>query len=208
MKMNLAAHKVSGLAGLVCIAFLASCSTPNGKVQSRKDPAYQGKLERVLLVYDDHEKTASLTVLSPRSLGPKFSAAFLRRLTEVLTEKGVTLEVVRPDPEALDPDAPAQAAATRFHPDHLLRFGIASMASHTRPYSFSPSQQQELLSARFTQDTEVVFGFSLVDPARHQIVWRGELSYYVIPFPEHVADQFVQQLAAEKFLQVGNGAWR
>src|SRR5438045_645693 len=68
----------------------SGCVSTKPRIEAKRDPAYNGKLERVLIVYHNDEAVA------PR-LGPKFSEEFLSRFSELLGQRGVVSEVVRPN---------------------------------------------------------------------------------------------------------------
>ena len=70
------------ICSLICLALLAGCATPQGKFHSRKDPAYGGKLGRVLIIYHNEEDAVS-------QVGRKFADAFLTRFTALLGQKDV-----------------------------------------------------------------------------------------------------------------------
>jgi len=68
----------------------SGCVSTKPKIEAKRDSTYNGKLERVLIVYHNDEAVA------PR-LGPKFSEEFLSRFSELLAQRGVVSEVVRPN---------------------------------------------------------------------------------------------------------------
>ncbi len=181
--------KVSIKALSLCLLIGATgCVSPKAQIQTKRDISYTGKLERVLIIYHNEEDA------DPR-LGRKFSDAFLTRFSEVLAQKGVVSEVVRPNKEEVDENTPVRSAAAKFHPSQALHFGLVRVASHNTAYR---SSVQAL--PRFSHGTSMAFAFSLFDVARGQTVWRGELQYLLEPDPKSVADQFVERLASEKFL--------
>ena len=174
---------------LICLLLLllAGCASPQGEFRSKKDPAYTDSLRRVLIVY--HNETES----APQ-IGRGFADVLLRRLTNALELQGVTSETVRPNNDALDLNGPVREAVDRFRPQQLLHFGWTGSSMHS-----GWSVTGEL--PRFTHDTTTKFSYSLVAGAGADTVWRGAVSYYVIPDAASVADQFVQQLVKEGFLR-------
>jgi hypothetical protein len=174
--------------GIFCLLLLlaAGCASPQGEFRSKKDPAYSDKLRRVLIVYHNEEE-------SIHALGRSFGDVLLKRLTESLGQKGVISETVRPTGDALDENAPVRAAVDRFHPQQALHFGWSGSSTRT---GWSVSGELP----RFTQETSTKFAFALIAGARAETVWRGAVSYYVLPDAKAVADQFVQQMVKEGFL--------
>jgi hypothetical protein len=175
-------------AGLVCLLLLGACAGPKGNVESKRDPSYKGKLERLLIISHNEEAAA-------QSLGRTFSEALFARLSESLAQNGVVTEVVRPNKEELDQNAPVRSAAARFFPRQALHFGVSRVNTQAGVYRSTGADLPH-----YSYDTSVAFAFSLFDVARNQVVWRGELRYSSLPDPKTVADQFVAQLVTEKFL--------
>src|SRR5690349_6496872 len=97
---------------LLAVLSLAGCAAPKGAFQSRRDPSYSGKLERVLVVYHN--------VNTESTLGRNFSDRLASRITTVLSQKSVPAEAVRLEKEVLDRTAPLRAAGMRFRPKQLL----------------------------------------------------------------------------------------
>ena len=171
---------------LLASVLLAGCASPKAKFQSVKDPAYHAKLERVLLPADADV---------PSSLGRGFMGKLLLQLETVLASKGVATQVVRVDDWDLDQNARVDAAATQFRATHYLNVWLARWHVSLRQPRWYPMEVIEP-----GPDTSVVFAFRIVDLPTAKAVWRSEASFYVIPRPEDVADQLVEQLAAAGFL--------
>jgi hypothetical protein len=166
--------------------FAVGCSSSKKKLPSRRPPAYRGKLERVLVVYENEDECAGY-------LGRKFVDGFLARLAESLSARGVDLEAVRTRKSDLDPNVPIREAANRFHPGQALYFGltrVVNRSGRTSPQELHPRSHEATLT----------FTFSLVDVSRNEVVWRGEVNYFVVPESYAVADQFVKQLGEAGFL--------
>ena len=174
------------LAGL---ALLAGCASNQGKYQSQREPDYRSKMERVLIVYYNEDQ-------STLQMGKGFSTNLCARLTELLAQKGVVSEVVRPSERAVDQYASIRAAAARFRPGHLLYFGVGRVSSRGGVYR--PSLEA---LPQFVHVSLVHFIYSLHDVTRGKTVWRGEGHYNVLPYPKVVADEFYEHLAAEQFFK-------
>jgi hypothetical protein len=168
------------------LAFFVGCASPKGGFEVKKDPGYKGKLERALVVYYHEEESIP-------QLGRRFADDFLKRLSELLSQKGVVTEIVRPRKEELDQNTRIRSAADRFHPNQVLEFGLTKSISREH-WSAAVNLPQ------MTHESSMTFGFSLFDVSRAQIVWRGEVRYYVVPEAKAVADQFMGQLVKEDFL--------
>jgi hypothetical protein len=166
---------------------LAGCSSPQGKFQTQVDPAYHGKLERVLVFYFNVDTTTTL--------GRDFSDRFVTRLAALLLQRNVPSEVVRLERSALDRDAPVKAAAARFRPRQYFTFGVtrvnASAGVHRALSADLP---------QFQSDMSASLEFSLMDAQNGRTVWRATGFYYAPPHAEDVADQVMGQLAAGHFL--------
>ena len=171
-----------------CLILLQGCSSPKPQIRSRKDPAYTGKLERVLVIYHNERDAAA-------SLGRGFADRFLGRLSELLAQKGVVSEVARPAAEDLDETAPVELAAARFRPRQALHFGLTRVISRS---GVSRDSFDDLPS--FAHDTFVCFSVSLYDVPRQRTVWRGELSYQVPPDASAVADQLLERFETEQLI--------
>jgi len=176
----------AGLCILVSLLF-SGCASPKAKFQSVKDPAYHAKLERVLLLPADEDTGAYL--------GRGFMDKLLLRLETVLNLKGVATQVVRVEKWELDQNASLNTAAAQFRATHFLVLALAHFHTTQRLPRWYPMQVIEP-----GPDTSVVFAFRIVAGSTGKTVWRSEASFYVIPRPESVADQLVEQLAAAEFL--------
>jgi len=169
------------------LLLLTGCASPKAKFQSVKDPAYHGKLERVLLLTAKED--------APSRLGRSFMDILLLQLETVLALKGVATQVVRVDDWDLDQETRLGAAATQFRATQFLDIWLARMHTSLREPRWYPIEVIEP-----GPDTSVVFGFRIVAGSTAKTVWRSEASFYVIPRPEDVADQLVEQLVAAGFL--------
>jgi hypothetical protein len=169
------------------LLLLAGCASPKAKFQSVKDPAYHAKLERVLLVPANEDMVSHL--------GRSFLDQLLIRLETVLALKGLATQVVRVDKWELDRTAPLTAAATQFRATQLLEIALARLYTGQGARRRYPGGLIEPPS-----NASVIFAFRIVAGPTAKTVWRSEASFYVIPRPEDVADQLVEQLAAAEFL--------
>jgi hypothetical protein len=174
----------------VCLCVLASlilvgCATPQGHFQTKKDPSYQGKLERILIVPRNEDMASRL--------GRDFPNRLLTRLTSSLAQKDVATEVVHLNKEDVDPDAPIKSKAAQFKANQLLYVSLIRVASRNeaRPATLSSLPQ-------FASAVSIVFAFGVVDVQSEKTVWRGNLQFDIIPNPEDVADQLLKQLEAEQ----------
>jgi hypothetical protein len=172
---------------ILMLLLLTGCASPKAKFQSVKDPAYHGKLERVLLLTAKED--------APSRLGRSFMDILLLQLETVLALKGVATQVVRVDDWDLDQETRLGAAATQFRATQFLDIWLARMHTSLREPRWYPIEVIEP-----GPDTSVVFGFRIVAGSTAKTVWRSEASFYVIPRPEDVADQLVEQLVAAGFL--------
>lgn len=177
---------------LICLCVLASlilagCATPQGNFQTKKDPSYQGKLERVLIVPRNEDMASRL--------GRDFPNRLLTRLASSLAQKDVASEVVRLNKEDLDPDAPVKAAAAQFKAGQLLYISLTRVLSRNEAH---PATLYGL--PQFASEVSIVFAFSVVDVPSGKTVWRGALQFDTVPYPEDVADQLLKQLETEQLL--------
>jgi hypothetical protein len=167
------------------LLFLTGCASPLGNFRTKKDPSYHDKLGKVLIV--------SLNEDMASRLGRDFSNRLLTRLTGSLAQKDVASEIVHVNKEDLDQTAPVKSAAARFHPSQLLYIAVTRVLSRNeaRPATVYGLPQ-------FASEVSIVIAFSVVDMQSGKTVWRGEVQFYTIPYPEDVADQLVKQLETEK----------
>lgn len=170
---------------VLTLLFLTGCASPLGNFQTKKDPAYHGKLEKILIVPLNEDMALRL--------GRDFSNRLLTRLTVSLAQKDVASEIVHVNKEDLDQTAPVKSAAARFHPGQLLYIAV------TRVISRNGIQRPTVNDLpQFTSELSITIAFSMVDMQSGKTVWRGEVQFYTIPYPEDVADQLVKQLETEK----------
>lgn len=120
---------------------LTGCTTPDGNFKTVKDSAYHGTMSRVLIV--------SLNEDLASHLGRDFSNRLLTRITQLLSKKGVSVEIAHQNKNDLDPMAPVKAAAARFHPHQLLYVAVTRVLSNNdeRPATFNslPQFSSEML---------------------------------------------------------------
>ena len=178
----------SNLVSLCILAslLLAGCASPKAKFRSVKDPAYHARLQRVVVPANED---------TPSRLGRGFMDKLFLQLETALALKGVATQVVRVDKWELDQTGALNEAARQFRATHFLDMWLARSRISLREPRWYPMEVIEP-----GPDTSVVFAFRIVDGPTSKTVWRGEASFYVIPRPEDVADQLVEQLAADGFL--------
>lgn len=167
--------------------FLTGCTPLQGHFQAMEEPAYHGTMSRVLVV-SFNEDLAS-------HLGHDFSNRMLNRITHLLAQNGVAVEVAHQNKNNLDPMAPVKAAAARFHPQQLLYVAVTRVFSNN---NLSPASFNSL--PQFSSEVSIDFGFSIIDMQTGKTVWRGDLQFSTVPTPGDVADQLVKQLEAERLL--------
>lgn len=173
---------------LAIFTMVAGCAAPRGTVHSKRDPAYQGQILRVLIISQNERDSA-------QSLGRNFPAALTDRLSSGLQARGAAVEVTRPEPDALDAEAPIRAAAAGFRPRQFLSIGL------TRVWSRTGVEQSNLLVApTFASDVSVTFQFTLSDLSVNKPVCAGELRFGFPPSGQTVADLLLEHLATEGLL--------
>jgi hypothetical protein len=171
---------------LLLLAILMGCSTA-GRFRSTKDESYDGKLERVLIVYCAEDTRVSL--------GRHFSERLVSHLTDLLGRQNVISESVQFDRSALDRSAPVKAAESRFQPRQVLYFYV------TRMNSSSSVQMADLNQLpHFNNSMVVTLAFEIVDSKSDKTIWRTEVDYYSIPNPEQVAAALAESMRAAKLL--------
>ena len=173
-------------AGVLALLIFAGCASPQGKFQVNKDPSYDGKLKRVLIV--------SLNEDLASHLGRDFSNRLLTRFTMLLTQKGVSSEIVHLNQKDLDRTASVRSAVARFKPDQLFYVAVTRVLSRN---GVQRRRSNDL--PQFTSEMSISFEFNLTETQSGKTVWRGELHFYTVPYPEDVADQLVKQLGTERF---------
>jgi hypothetical protein len=167
------------------LLILTGCASPQGIFQTKRDPAYRGKLERILIVPRNEDMASSL--------GRNFPSRLLTRLTSSLAQKDVASEVVHLNKEDVDPDAPVKAEAAQFKAGQLLYVSLIRVASRNEAHPATLSGLPQFASA-----VSIVFAFGVVDVQSGKTVWRGNLQFDTIPNPEDVADQLLKQLEAQQ----------
>ncbi len=166
--------------------FVTGCVAPEPTFQTKKDPAYEGKLEKVLIVSENEELAGRL--------GPDFSRRLLERFAAALAQKGVTSEIVHTNNEDLDPSAPVKAAADRFLPRQIFYIGVIQVQTQ--------SQSSAIQGPLFAPDKSVAMsiGCRIADRQSGKTVWAGKLQANPPQPPEKIADHLVNQLEAERLL--------
>lgn len=170
---------------VLTLLVFTGCASPQGDFQVKKDPAYHGKLERILIV--------SLNEDLASHLGRNFSNRLLTRFTGLLTQKGVPSEIVHPSNEDLDRTALVRSAAGRFHPAQLFYIAVTHISSRSEVQSRTGGGLPHFIS-----EMSISIEFNLTDMQSEKNVWRGELRFWTAPYPEDVADQLVKQLETEQ----------
>jgi hypothetical protein len=168
------------------MALLTGCGSLKGRFEAMKEPGYDGKLDRVLIVYENEETSAQY-------LGHSFADDFLTRFTGALTAQGVHAAIVRPRERELDSAGQIRVAFARARPRQMLNIGL-TRAVDRAGWRMEGDKPSAVLSNVRT------FAFTLTDVARNRAVWRGSVHYDIVPDAKTVADQFTAQLAAEGFL--------
>ena len=170
---------------LPTLLVLLGCAAPKSNFQSKKDPAYQRKLERVLVIYTSQAQDKQHVI--SQHLGADFSDRLAKQITVLLAAKGVPCEIVCLEDE-LDRNAPVGAAATLLGAKQDLYFGLEYAGR--RPMINS-------LAANSTTTLK----FSLYDRQTKKTVWRTEAAFFSSPpLAKDVAKQLVQELVSEGLL--------
>lgn len=165
---------------------LSGCRTA-GKFRSQREEGYEGKLNRVLLVYSDQNSTATL--------GRDFPRRVVSRLGESLSRQNVSSEAVPFSASALDNDAPVRAAADRFSPSQILYFTLVRINSSSSIVQTGPNDVPQ-----YSHTMVVTLSFSVWDAKTAQTIWRTEADYYSAPRAEDVADAVIDQLRIARLL--------
>jgi hypothetical protein len=183
-------HRGGWLLAFVCaltsLAF-AGCATSKGRVVSKRDPSFEGKLQRVLIICPDRQTSASL--------GNQFASRFLKQLTNSLTQSGVPAASVDVEKEALDNRALVEKAANHFRAGQMLDWSIAGINTMSTVRQTMPGDIPS-----FRSSTSVALEFGMYDVWVNRVVWRARFTFQMSPSPEAVADQLVEELVAAKLL--------
>lgn len=175
-------------AGLAWIALALGCASPAGTFTSTRDPAYKARLARVLIVYHNQDASAP-------DLGQHFSDAFLGRLTELLTARGVDVECVRSPGGSANENGPVREATERFRPRQMLHFAPTRVDNKHQVRRTGLNSLPE-----YRHDTSASFECILADYRRPQPVWRSTVRYALVPDPAVIAEQLVARLTQELLL--------
>ena len=165
---------------------LSGCRTA-GKFKSMRDQAYEGKLERVLLVYSAENRAGAF--------GRGFSRRVMSRLADSLARQNVPSEAVPFASSALDQAAPVKAAAARFAPGQILYFRVASIKSTSWMHWTDVNDLPV-----YTHTVAATLEFSVSDSKTDKTIWRTEALYYVDPRPQDVANSVIAQLRTARLL--------
>jgi hypothetical protein len=171
---------------VVLVLLLPACSTPKGRFESKRDPAYSQKLQRLLVVHFVEGRGSFM--------GQRFSDDLGNRVVQMLTEKGVPSELVRVDRAELDLNTPVRDAGQRFRPRQLLYMGVSSINQSRSVHYTWPGDLPH-----FATDTSLGLEFNLVDVPTGKAVWRGRLTFHSVPRAEDVVAQLQEELAANAF---------
>jgi len=169
------------------LLILTGCASPQGDFQTKRDPTYQSKLERILIIPQNEDMAARL--------GRNFPNRLLTRLASSLAQKDVASQVVHLNKEDVDVDAPVKSAVVQFKASQLLYVSLIRVASRNeaRPGGLYSLPQ-------FATEVSIVFAFGVVDVPSGKTVWRGNLQFDTVPNPEDVTDQLLKQLETERLL--------
>ena len=161
--------------------------------QTKKDPAYRGKLTKVLVV----SQNADLAL----KLEKGFISRMLTRLTAALALKNVPVEVVQMNQSDLDPNSAVRTAAERFRPEELLYIALTRVNTQTvtRGNPGLPSTSAYIPQGPMVMVDSITISYSLQDRQSGKMVWRGEALFDPPPHPEDIADRLLKQLEAEDF---------
>jgi hypothetical protein len=174
---------------LMLLVVIFGCSTP-GRLKAQKDESYEGKLERILIVYYPENTGASL--------GRNFSDRLVSQLKDSFARQNVTSECVQFDGSALDRGAPVRTAASRFQPKQLLYFRIARLNSNSSTTWIDTGQYPQF--PRFSNSMVVTLDFEIVDSKTDKTIWHAEVDYYSAPDPRQVAAQIAENMRVAKLL--------
>lgn len=169
------------------LVILAGCASPQGDFQTKRDPSYQNKLDRTLIVSVNDDLAARL--------GRDFYDRLYARLTQTLATKGVLTQVVHQNKEAVDPAQPIRSAFDTFHPNQVIAVAVTSVNSRNE---VRPANWESL--PQFSSEVSIAFSFVVSDAKSGKVVWRGTDQFHLLPAPEDVADQLIGQLQTESFL--------
>jgi hypothetical protein len=161
---------------------LVGCAAPKGTFLTKKDSSYQGKVQRVLIVYQKQSRDAE------PALNRRFSDRLVSQLAELLRSKEIPSEVACFEQDELDRDANLKAAAAPFGPTQLLSFGITRLNEHV------------WLNNGVTRMVSVGLELRLIDYRTGKTVWRTQATYGIPPDPENAAAELLGQLVADHFL--------
>lgn len=169
------------------LLIFSGCASPQGDFQTKRDPSYNKTLGRILIVSLNEDLAARL--------GRDFSNNLLSQLTQLLSAKGVSVEVVHQNKDDLDPTAQVKSAAERFRPEALLYVAVSRVITHNNMQSATLAGLPQ-----FSAGVSIAITFNMVDMQTGKVIWRGTDQFNSVPSPEDVADQLVKQLEVEKIL--------
>jgi hypothetical protein len=166
---------------------LTACATPKPVGNFQRDPAYNKKLDRVLVV-------SMNPALVDENVNRRFSSSETEKLIALLKTRGVETQVTSVNAKAGDAKDEILQAALRFQPHEILYFGPTH--GHHRVL-MSRGWNSHVL--RDTVDN-LTFRAKLVDVSMSRTVWHGDMSYSSEPEPETVAEQLVDRLGKDNLL--------
>lgn len=166
---------------LPLILALAGCASSKVNFQTQKDPAYTGRIQRVMVVYP-RQKTE-------KTLGRNFSDQLAQRLILDLGRRGVVCEVAPMDMDVLDREAPIRQIQNRFQPQQTIFFQVDGI-------------QTEWVGAPAAAHREVrtTFECQVRDLAARKVVWRTRAEFGWLPIGEEVADALAKELEQAQLL--------
>jgi hypothetical protein len=170
---------------LSALLILLGCASPKSNFQSKKDPSYEKKLDRILVVYVSQAQD-KLHVAS-QHLGAEFSDRLAKQITVLLAQKSVPCDIVRLEDE-LDRNVPINAAAARFGAKQDLYFWVRSV-------------RRKPIVNSLAYDTTITLEFSLWDRQIKKTVWRTEATFFgCSPLADDTAKQLVHELGTAGLL--------
>jgi len=169
------------------LLLLVGCASPKPHFESRKDPAYSKKLEKVLLFYKQQPQDSHDVVT--HQLGKDFSERLAGQIKSLLEQLYVPCEILcLKDKLELDIDAPIREASSRFGASQQLAF-VVKYIGVGRMTSGKP------------QNNKVILEFTLWDSGLRKVVWRTEATFIdASPLDQDAAGELIEELAHAELL--------